>query len=364
MEELTLSSLGIPRVLNAATTYTRIGGSRMAPEVLAAMVQGASDFVEIEQLHKVAGAWIAQLTKNEAAYVTPGCAAAIVLSVLAILERDKTSIRNEVIVDRNHMVDYVKSIEFAGGVIKEIGAEGERSDADLVNAINEKTAAIFFVPGLNRPPGALSIERTVEIAKQHKIPVIVDAAAQLPPVSNLWYFTRDMGADVVLFSGGKGLRGPQTTGLILGKAEIINAAAKFAAPNTTKARSLKVGKEEIFAILKAVEMYVNADHVEQARVWNAICDQWIIDFAEIKGFKPFKMVLNEAGQPLPRIKIEIDQQLLGISARELASKLWESDPRIAVDHRDNDQEIFLTPELLNSAEIALVTARVIELARS
>ena len=364
MEELTLSSLGIPRVLNAATTYTRIGGSRMAPEVLAAMVQGASDFVEIEQLHKVAGARIAQLTKNEAAYVTPGCAAAIVLSVLAILERDKTSIRNEVIVDRNHMVDYVKSIEFAGGVIKEIGAEGERSDADLVNAINEKTAAIFFVPGLNRPPGALSIERTVEIAKQHKIPVIVDAAAQLPPVSNLWYFTRDMGADVVLFSGGKGLRGPQTTGLILGKAEIINAAAKFAAPNTTKARSLKVGKEEIFAILKAVEMYVNADHVEQARVWNAICDQWIIDFAEIKGFKPFKMVLNEAGQPLPRIKIEIDQQLLGISARELASKLWESDPRIAVDHRDNDQEIFLTPELLNSAEIALVTARVIELARS
>ncbi len=364
MEELTLSSLGIPRVLNAATTYTRIGGSRMAPEVLAAMVQGASDFVEIEQLHKVAGAWIAQLTKNEAAYVTPGCAAAIVLSVLAILERDKTSIRNEVIVDRNHMVDYVKSIEFAGGVIKEIGAEGERSDADLVNAINEKTAAIFFVPGLNRPPGALSIERTVEIAKQHKIPVIVDAAAQLPPVSNLWYFTRDMGADVVLFSGGKGLRGPQTTGLILGKAEIINAAAKFAAPNTTKARSLKVGKEEIFAILKAVEMYVNADHVEQARVWNAICDQWIIDFAEIKGFKPFKMVLNEAGQPLPRIKIEIDQQLLGISARELASKLWESDPRIAVDHRDDDQEIFLTPELLNSAEIALVTARVIELARS
>ena len=111
-------------------------------------------------------------------------------------------------------------------------------------------------------------------------------------------------------------------------------------------------------------MYVNADHVEQARVWNAICDQWIIDFAEIKGFKTFKMVLNEAGQPLPRIKIEIDQQLLGISARELASKLWESDPRIAVDHRDDDQEIFLTPELLNSAEIALVTARVIELARS
>ena len=160
MEELTLSSLGIPRVLNAATTYTRIGGSRMAPEVLAAMVQGASDFVEIEQLHKVAAARIAQLTKNEAAYVTPGCAAAIVLSVLAILERDKTSIRNEVIVDRNHMVDYVKSIEFAGGVIKEIGAEGERSDADLVNAINEKTAAIFFVPGLNRPPGALSIEHS------------------------------------------------------------------------------------------------------------------------------------------------------------------------------------------------------------
>ena len=364
MEKLTLSSLGIPRVLNAATTYTRIGGSRMAPEVLAAMVQGANDFVEIEQLHKVAGERIAQLTKNEAAYITPGCAGAIVLSVLAILDLNKSATKNEFIIDRTHMVDYVQSIEFAGGVIKEIGAEGERSDADLINSFNEKTAGIFFVPGLNRPPGALSIERTVEIAKQHNVLVIVDAAAQIPPVSNLWHFTRDAGADVVLFSGGKGLRGPQTTGLILGKVEIIKAAAKFAAPNTTKARSLKVGKEEIFAILKAVEMYVNADHQEQARVWNAICDQWVSDFAKIKGFKPVKMELNEAGQPLPRLKIEIDQKNFGISARELASKLWESDPRIAVDHRNDDQEIFLTPELLNSSEIALVTARVIELAGS
>jgi L-seryl-tRNA(Ser) seleniumtransferase len=367
MENLTLTSLGIPRVLNAATTYTRIGGSRMAPEVLAAMVQGASDFVEIEQLHKIAGERIAKLTKNEAAYITPGCAAAIVLSVLAIMDLDKNNEdgnKKEFIVDRTHMVDYVKSIEFAGGVIKEIGSEGSRAEAELIDAIDEKTAAIFFVPGLNRPPGALSIERTVEIAKQHNVPVIVDAAAQLPPVSNLWHFTRDAGADVVLFSGGKALRGPQTSGLILGKVEIINAAAKFAAPNTTKARSLKVGKEEIFAILKAVEIYVNADHEEQARVWNAICDKWVIDFAGVKGFKTSKMALNEAGQPLPRIKIEVDQEVFGMSARELALKLWESEPRIAVDHRNDDQEIFLTPELLNAAEIAIVTARVIELARN
>ena len=362
MENITLTSLGIPRVLNAATTYTRIGGSRMAPEVLAAMVQGASDFVELEELHNVAGKRIAQLTKNEAAYITPGCAGAIVLSVLAILDLNKSATKNEFIIDHTHMVDYVQSIEFAGGVIKVLGSEGSRSEAELINAFNEKTAGIFFVPGLNRPPGALSIERTVEIAKQHNVPVIVDAAAQIPPVSNLWHFTRDAGADVVLFSGGKGLRGPQTTGLILGKAEIINTAAKFAAPNTTKARSLKVGKEEIFAILKAVEMYVNADHEEQARIWNAICDQWVIDFAHIKGFKPVKMELNEAGQPLPRIKIEIDQKVFGMSARELALKLWESEPRIAVDHRNDDQEIFLTPELLTSAEIVLVTARVIELA--
>ena len=136
MEKLTLSSLGIPRVLNAATTYTRIGGSRMAPEVLAAMVQGA-DFVEIEQLHKVAGERIAQLTKNEAAYITPGCAAAIVLSVLAIMDLDKNNEdgnKKEFIVDRTHMVDYVQSIEFAGGVIKVIGAEGSRSEAELINA--------------------------------------------------------------------------------------------------------------------------------------------------------------------------------------------------------------------------------------
>jgi PP-loop superfamily ATP-utilizing enzyme len=111
-------------------------------------------------------------------------------------------------------------------------------------------------------------------------------------------------------------------------------------------------------------MYVNADHEEQARVWNAICDQWVSDFSDIKGFKPSKMVLNEAGQPLPRIKIEIEKDVFGMSARELALKLWESEPRIAVDQRNDDQEIFLTPELLTSAEIALVTARIIELAGS
>ena len=111
-------------------------------------------------------------------------------------------------------------------------------------------------------------------------------------------------------------------------------------------------------------MYVNADHEEQARAWNAICDQWVSDFSVVKGFKPVKMQLNEAGQPLPRIKIEIDQKVFGMNARELALKLWESEPRIAVDHRNDDQEIFLTPELLTSDEIALVTARIIELARS
>lgn len=362
MTEINLIELGIPRVLNAATTYTRIGGSRMDPEVLAAMVSGASEFVEMEELHRVVGKKIAQLTNNEAAYVTPGCAAAIVLATLAVLDQDKSGVRNEFIVDCTHMVDYVQSIEFAGGVIKELGKSGNRVEQDLVKAINEKTAAIFFVPGLNRPPGALSIEQTVAIAKKYKIPVIVDAAAQLPPVSNFWYFTRDAGADLVLFSGGKALRGPQASGLILGKAELINVAAKFAAPNTTKSRSLKVGKEEIFALLRAVEIYVNADHEKQGRQWDTICDQWVIDFSVVNGFKVVKNSLNEAGQPLPRIKIEIDQKSCGFSAREFAQKLWEGDPRIAVDHRNADAEIFLTPELLNPAEIAFVTSRIIELA--
>ena len=114
MEKLTLSSLGIPRVLNAATTYTRIGGSRMAPEVLAAMVQGANDFVEIEELHKVAGERIAQLTKNEAAYITPGCAGAIVLSVLAILDLNKSATKNEFIIDHTHIYHEENAQEYAG----------------------------------------------------------------------------------------------------------------------------------------------------------------------------------------------------------------------------------------------------------
>jgi len=349
--DISLESLGLKPIINASTTYTRIGGSLMEKSVLDAMLRGSQSFVDMNMLLEVAGKRIAKLTHNEAAYITPGCASAITLSILALGELDLSKSRDEVLIDHSHRIPYDQAINLAGKKIIEFGDEGKRSENSLVEAINEKTLAIFWVAGSYVGDNALDLMSTIRLARVHNIPVIVDAAAQLPPVSNLSYFTAKCGADIVLFSGGKALRGPQSTGLILGSSKIIEVAAKLAAPNQSIARSFKVGKEEIFGILQAIENYIERDHLHQLASWQSDCDEIILGLSKIPGVSGVKMESNQAGQPIPRVRIEFSNNFPITIEQDIYSFLIESNPSIVLDF---DQSLFISPDMLEIGECQIV----------
>ena len=228
--------LGIRTVINGNATLTRLGGSIMPPEVVAAMADASKHFVDIIELQKRVGEEIAKLTQNEAAYVSCGAAAALTLSTAACVtgldatKREKLplctspgsggfqppTMKNEVIVHRHGRVGYDFAVRQVGVTFVEIGDENGTTPDELENAITEKTAAIFYFANPSREHLWVPYEKASTIAKKHGVPLIVDAAAQLPPPENLWRFTHN-GADLALFSGGKGLQGPQSSGLIVGK---------------------------------------------------------------------------------------------------------------------------------------------------
>lgn len=231
--------LGVKKIINACTTMTYLGGSIMPEEITSAMIRASKSFVNIYDLHKKAGEYLAHLTKNEAAYVTTGCAAAIALSLLGIKTKsDPTKIKAlvddaqlyEVIVQNTHRIPYFPAISLAKSKAVFVGSKTKVEKDNFISAINNKIIATLFVAGAHLPQGGLTLDQVVEICRPRGIKVIVDAAAQLPPVENLWRFTKGSGADVALFSGGKALFGPQSSGLMLGSKEMIEWARAVGSP--------------------------------------------------------------------------------------------------------------------------------------
>jgi L-seryl-tRNA(Ser) seleniumtransferase len=362
--------LGVRRVINADATLTRLGGSLMAPDVLAAMGDAAGSFVDMHELQRIVGRRLAELTHNEAAYVATGAAAGIVLATLAAMTQGDLptiarlietgeSPRDEVIVQTAHRMPYDPAIAFAGARIVNVGDRLQTFPWELEAAFTPRTAMVFYAAGETFAPGALPLEQVVEIAHAHGVPVVVDAAAQLPPTGNLWKFTREQGADLVIFSGGKDLHGPQASGLILGSETMISAIATNGAPNQRLARAMKVGKEEMIGLLTAVERYVDIDWHERARAYEATVARWIEYFTGRPGVTPSRAFPNEAGQPTPRMRLSFDAST-GLTGAEVARSLWEGDPRIAVAV-DGADAISITPELLSGDDEAILLDRIDEL---
>jgi L-seryl-tRNA(Ser) seleniumtransferase len=360
--------LGVRRVINAATTFTAIGGSLMPPEVLEAMREAAGSFVDMHELHDRAGEVLADLTRNEAAYVTPGCAAGIVLAVLACRTRgdlgriaalpSSRELPDEVVMHTAHRIPYDPAIQLAGATIRNVGNVLQTFDWELDSAITDRTAAVFWVAGTHLPLGALSLTETVRIAHARGVPVIVDAAAQLPPMENLWRFTA-AGADLVLFSGGKALRGPQASGMMVGRPELISAARANGSPNQRLARSLKVGKEEIAGLVAAVRRYVTLDHSVLAEQWMQTCTEWSDQLSGVAGASTEIDPWNEAGQPVPRLRVRVDAAISGRDAVAVVEALRLGDPAIAVLPGGSDA-FYLGPDLLEPGEWELVATRVKE----
>jgi L-seryl-tRNA(Ser) seleniumtransferase len=264
-------------------------------------------------------------------------------------------LRTEVVIDVAHRLPYVRAIELAGGRIVPIGGVGRTSESDLEQAITEHTALVVWIAGSHLPQTALDLRTVVRVAHARGVPVLVDAAAQLPPPSNLWHFTRDLGADAVAFSGGKGLRGPQASGLLVGSASFIEAVRANASPHERLGRAMKVGKEEIAGLVRAVELFLAADHEGQARRWEETVSAWDGELAGMTGLRVERLPTNEAGQPIPRLRIVVDASIAGFSADEVRGRLWNGDPRVLV-LPDGKDAFFVTPDTLTADEAVAIPA--------
>lgn len=258
--------LGLKRIINASETYTDLGGSLMDPRTLNAMVEAAASFIDVREMILKVGQRTALLTHNEAAHVTSGASSGVVLSAIACMcasNRDlmdaipDTSkfIKNEILVYKGeylNMIPYWRLLRLTGAVIRQI----EPSVDAICAAVNEKTAAVYLFPGKLYEKNVPSCEDTIPALKKIGATVVVDAAAQLPPVSNLWHYTYDLGADLCIFSGGKHIKGPQSTGFVVGKKDLIDSVRLNASPNPRIGRPYKTGKEELAGFITALEIFI------------------------------------------------------------------------------------------------------------
>lgn len=363
--------LGVRPVINASATLTRLGGSVMPQPVVAAMARAAESFIDLTELQARVGERIAALTNNEACYISSGAAGGITLSVAACMTStdpaaiaqlpDTTGLKNEVIVHRTHRNGYDHAARATGAKLVEIGLAHTTQEWELTAAIGPRTACVLYFAGAHFAGAALPLERVVALAHERGVPVIVDAAAQIPPISNLWHFTRDLGADIAIFSGGKGLRGPQSSGLILGSKAIIEGCRANGAPNHSIGRALKVGKEEMIGLLTTVVWSLDQEESYILAGYEATVQDWLTALGEIPGVTIKRGYPSEAGQPHSRAIVHVGPPCPR-TRDEVIAALWDGTPRIAVAPVGDDA-IALNPQCLGPGEAEAVTAALRRLLR-
>lgn len=309
-------SLGVKKYINAHDTYTIYGGSRMSRRTLEDMNQAAEYFVDIQELQKAIDERIAALTRNEDAFVTNGAAGALKLAAaVCMTDGDRyryaklpaiaEGTKDEIIVMRCHRNAYDKALEETGARIVEIGDADETLEYDLEGSINPRTAAVFFFENLSFRRAQMPLDRVIAIAHAHGVPVVVDAAAQLPPRSNLWKFT-GMGADIAIFSGGKTLCGPQDSGIMVGSAKYMDICRKFGAPEHGVCRSSKCSRESMIGLVSALGQYMEADEEEEYCILRerlAILEKL---FADESGVTAEYVDFGPVGQTYPRLFLHLD----------------------------------------------------------
>jgi L-seryl-tRNA(Ser) seleniumtransferase len=341
-----LSELAVSPIINGAGVYTFLTGSLMHPDVVRAMQAVARQFVRLDELHDAVGRRIAALCGSEAAMVPSGAAAGLTLATAACITRgdlelirrlpDTAGMKNEVIVQKAHGFPYDHMVRNCGiRLIKVETAE------EIEQAIGESTAMMLFL-NKGEPLGKIKMAEFLAIAKKHAIPTLNDAAADLPPAENLSKYTR-MGFDLVAFSGGKGLRGPQSAGLLLGRADLIRAARLNTSPNSdTLGRGLKVNKEEMVGMMVAVEQYLKRDHAADWREWEKRVKLIADALADLSGVTTERFVPVIANQ-VPHLRVRWQATRIAMTPEEVARRLREGSPSI---------ELVPEPEVEGTLEIA------------
>lgn len=359
--------LGVKPFINAAGTYTTLTASLMPAEVFDAMRYASTCYVHLPKLQDAVGARIASLVGAEAAMVTSGAAGALLVGTAACItgtDKDKiqripdlTGMKSEVVVQKRHRYAYDHSVRAAGIRMIEI----ETAD-ELARAINERTAMMHFYCDAE-PRGQISAADWVALGKKHGLPTFADAADVLPPVENLSRYLK-LGFDLVCFSGGKAIRGPQSAGLLLGRKDLIEAARLNTSPHSdTIARGMKVNKEEMLGMMVALELYMKRDHAADRREWDRRAD------VIARAVKKVKSVETEIHVPpvanhVPHLRIRWDQSVVRMTPLEAKRQLAEGEPAIEACPATNSKELVIGVWMMQPGDAEIIARGVASLLKS
>jgi D-glucosaminate-6-phosphate ammonia-lyase len=380
--------LGVRRLINGRSFSTKAGGCALPREVLDAMREAGEWCVRTDELQAAASIVIARATGAEAGIVTSGAAAALTLGAAACLARldvnhmnqlpDTTGMANEFIIHRGHRNDYDHAVRAAGAKFVEVGFSYYTFAYEVEAAINERTAGMYYEAGANH--GVLPLNEYAAIAHRHGLPVLVDAAPEMPPASNLQSFIA-AGADLVAFSGGKHIQGPQATGILCGRRHLILSAAlqhqdMDVFPETWPLRSLiengtvigpphhgigrgfKVGKEEIAGLITALELYQSRDFQAERARWTSDMDCVVAGVRDLPGVSARVQYPQANGREVPSAVVKIDSAVAAISAHGVINALQEGEPPICVFEKfAGSGEIVVFPEALRPGEAGTIARR-------
>src|SRR5215469_7864218 len=357
--------LGVTTVINAQGTMTYLGGSLPHPEVEAVMALAAQHFVPIVGLEVAAGKRICELLKLPPDYdaiVTCGAAAGMQSGLAGILTGndpkfieqlpDLTGMKSEVIIQRSHRNGFDHQLRATGVKLIEV-----ESREEVKRAINSKTAMMHFSNFANAA-GRIKVDEWVKLAHENQIPAFNDAAADTPPVSHLWDYA-NMGYDLIAFSGGKAIRGPQCAGLLIGKKEFIaNALLNNSPHEDTLGRSMKVGKEEIVGMVKALECYLNDDHAALDKEWWRRLDAVSAEITRVPGVTT-SMNVPDVANHVPHMSIAWDPRKISLAPRDAAAALKNGKPSIVLDSSEGG--LGMNSFMLKSVEEKSIAEHLVQL---
>jgi uncharacterized pyridoxal phosphate-dependent enzyme len=361
------AELGVTTLINGQGTMTTLGGSLMRPEVEAVMTLAGKHFVSVPELEVAAGKKIAEMLKLPADYsamVTSGAAAAMQSGLAGILTGDNpkfiqqipdlTGMKSEVIIQKTHRNGFDHQLRNTG--IKLIVIETRE---DLQKAVNANTAMMHFSNFANAE-GQIKVEEWIKLAKGYKIPAFIDAAADTPPVSHLWDYA-NMGYDLIAFSGGKAMRGPQCSGLLIGRKDLVAYALLNNSPHEdTIGRSQKVGKEEIVGMVKALECYLHEDHDALNKEWQKRLDLIAAKVSTLPSVKTEFFVPDMANH-VPHLAIRWDAQRIKITPQEANKALRQGSPSIVLTTGEPEGSLSMNSFMLQPGQDAIVADKLYQL---
>ena len=353
--------LGIRPLINGVGVVTHLGGSLMPPEVVAAMEQAAKYFVPLTELQRKVGARIAELLGAEAAMVTGGCASAITMGTVACVGRgdmeklrklpDTSGMKNEIVQQKSHRGGYEQQMLLVG--TKTVWVETRE---ELDRAINDRTAMLFFYNEME-PEGQIKRDEWIKVGKERNVPTFNDAASDTPPVERLSQYIRE-GFDLVAFSGGKALRGPQCSGLLLGRKDLIEGAVPAMNPYASIGRGMKVGKEEMIGLLAAVERYLKVDHDAEFKELDSRVQYMIEALAKIPGVTADRH-LPPIANHVPHLRLTWTEDAFKLKAGDVVKQLMQGDPPIAISNR-GERLLHVSVWMMRPGEHQIVTRRLKE----